>query len=266
MTRRPLPRAVLAGTLVLALAPALACQGELRVESPGERRAARLDTAPSPIPRDTLYRPAPIDSAPASFAWVTDRPSPHVPSERAFPESAEDAVRQFLRVLAQTGAGSAGTVGTGELGYERAFTYVHPSVRRGRTADEWSAELAGILRPAIVRLAPVPDDSTRVFAELLVLREVDGHSLLGFYWGHLAAERGDNGWQLTGARLASEDWAAPLGGAGAWRTDRARAAQVYAAENPDYAVDLVRLASGAWVPLARPAPASHLALGLPTLP
>jgi hypothetical protein len=156
-------------------------------------------------------------------------------------------------------------VGVGEVGYERAFTYIHPAVRGRRTWQQWAASLAGIVRPAVVRLEPVPTDSTRVFVELLVLREVEGQSLIGLYYGHFAAAPGDNGWQLAGARLASEDWVGPLSGSQPWRYDRAGAARSHAIEDTSYALDLVELRSGEWVPLARPAPAADLTLGLPVL-
>lgn len=251
--------------LVVGLAGLAACDGDVRIESPDERGRTRSDTVATSGVVDTVYRPAPIDSVPASFAWLIDRPPARVPTERPYPGGPEEAARQYLRALAQTGADSRGALGTGAVGYDRAFTYVHPSIRRGRTAEGWSSGLTGIVRPVVVRLAPVPGDSTRVFAELSILREVDGESLLGLYYGHLAAAPGDNGWQLTGARLASEDWSAPLAGRDGWRFDRASAARTFAEEDPDYAVDLVELGSGEWVPLARPAPAAHLTLGLPDL-
>ncbi len=232
------------------------------IEKPGEEPPTAADTAAFPAVVDTLYRPTPIDSAGASFAWATGRP-PVLTSTRSFPDGPVEAVRQYLRALAQTGSGSRGTIGAGGEGYERAFTYVHPSVRRRRSAESWARELAGVVRPEAIRLARVPGDSTRVFAEVLVLRDVGGQSLLGLYYGHFTAARGDNGWQLTGARLASEDWQSPLGGHQPWRWDRAGAARTYAAEDSSFAIDLTRLESGEWVPLARPTPTVDLRLGLP---
>ncbi|CAN5314154.1 hypothetical protein BH18GEM1_BH18GEM1_13560 [soil metagenome] len=256
--------------LVLAtglLAPG--CRAEVWVESADERQAARVsaDTAatPSALADTAEYRPVPIDSVAASFAWVVDRPAPRVTTARSFPDGPVDAARQFVRALAQTGATAQGTVGVGEVGYERAFTYVHPAVRGNRAWEVWALSMAGIVRPAVVQMEPVPGDSTRVFAEILVLREIDGQSLLGLYYGHFEATPGDNGWQLTAARLAGEDWTGPLGDRQPWRYDRAAAANAYAAEDSSYAVDLVELQSGEWVPLARPTPAAHLTLGLPVL-
>lgn len=259
--RRPLER--LFPLVVLLLA---ACPAELRIESPDERLEGGSDTASAvSVVVDTVYRPMPIDSVAASFAWLVERPSPRMPSARPYPSTAEEAVRQFLRALGQTGSTSRGTIGVGDIGYERAFTYVHPAVRGRRTWRGWAASLAGIVRVGVVRLEAVPDDSTRVFAELSVLRELDGQALVGLYYGHFSVAPGDNGWQLTGARLASEDWAAPLGGYLPWRYDRAGAARMWATEDPAYALHLTRLASGEWVPLARPTPVAHLRFGLPDL-
>lgn len=243
------------------------CRAEVWVESPDERTAARPDSSVADTAASVgqAYRPAPIDSAGASFAWVVERPAPLLPTSRSFPGSAVEAARQFLRALAQTGSGSHGLVGVGAAGYDRAFTYVHPVVRRGRTAADWAPSLAGIVRPAVIRLEPVPSDSTLVFAEIEVLRAIDGQSLLGLYYGHFSARPGDNGWQLTGGRLMSEDWESPLGGQQLWRYDRAGAAQAYAAEDPAYALDLVELKSGEWVPVTRPTPVADLTLGLPDL-
>ncbi len=249
------------GLLVLA---ALGCRADVWVESPDERLAATADTLPPPpVVVDTVYRPMPIDSVAASFAWLVERPAPLVTSARPYPEGAVEAARQFLRALAQTGRSRVGLVGEGERGYERAFTYVHPRVRGRRTSQDWSRALDGIVRPAIVQLEPVPDDSTRVFAEVLVLRDVAGESLLGLYYGHLSAAPGDNGWQVTGARLTSEDWQSPLGDVQPWRYDRGGAAGVFALESPAYALRMIRLQSGEWVPLARSAPVAHLRFGLP---
>ncbi|HUP01488.1 MAG TPA: hypothetical protein VM737_08215 [Gemmatimonadota bacterium] len=252
--------------MAFALA-AIGCRSEVWVEGPDERREARAraDTAAAPVMADTVYRPAPIDSVAASFAWVVERPRPLVTAARSFPEGPVEAARQFVRALAQTGSTAEGTVGVGEVGYERAFTYLHPRVRGRRSWESWAPALAGIVRPAFVRLEPVPGDSSRVFVELLILREIAGQSLLGLYYGHFAAAPGDNGWQLTAARLESVDWAGPLGAGEAWRYDRAGAARAYAAEDSSYAIDLVELKSGEWVPLARPAANADLTLGLPEL-
>lgn len=240
------------------------CQADVWVESPDERLKAEADTAAAePTVVDTVYRPMRIDSVAASFAWLVERPAPLVTSSRTYPDGAVDAARQFLRALAQTGRGRVGLVGTGERGYERAFTYVHPRIRGRRTSGQWSTLLGGIVRPAVVQLEPVPEDSTRVFAEVLVLRDVDGESLLGLYYGHLSAAPGDNGWQVTGARLMSEDWQAPLGDVQPWRYDRGGAAGAYALEDPAYALRMIRLQSGEWVPLARPVREGHLRFGLP---
>lgn len=245
---------------------ALGCRADVWVESPDERSPGILDTVRVIVtPRDTIFRPTPIDSAAASFAWLSVRPAPLVTTARSYPADAVDAARQFLRALGQTGSSTHGPVGVGERGFERAFTYVHPRVRARRDTDEWVDELEGIVRPVIVALRPVPGDDRRVFAEILVLRDVDGESLLGFYYGHFTAAGGDNGWQLTGARLASEDWQAPLGSYESWRYDRALASQTYADEDPDYALNLVRLRSGEWVPLSRPAPQANLQFGLPVI-
>ena len=213
---RPLP-------LLLALT---ACPAEVSIETPDERLSGRGDTlAAVATVVDTVYRPMPIDSVAASFAWVVHRPAPRVTTARSFPSNAEEAARQFVRALAQTGSSARGSIGVGDVGYERAFTYLHPSVRSRRGWQAWAGALQGIVRPTVITLEPVADDSTRVFGELLVLREVDGHSLLGTYYGHFSAAPGDNGWQLTGARFASEDWVSPLGGHQSWRWDRAGAAR-----------------------------------------
>lgn len=260
------------GSLLLMLGVlALGCRADVWVESPDERLAARADTAAAPAaaiaPADTALRPVHIDSAAASFAWVVERPAPRVTSTRSFPDGPVEAVRQYIRAVAQTGSTDLGTIGVGDVGYERAFTYVHPAVRGARTWAAWAPSLAGIVRPAVVRLEPVPGDTARVFTELLVLREMDDQSVLGFYYGHFTAAPGDNGWQVTAGRLASEDWAGTLGGADRqrWRYDRAAAARQYALEDSSAAVGLVELQSGEWVPLARPAPAADLTLGLPVL-
>ncbi|HUP18858.1 MAG TPA: hypothetical protein VM778_02770 [Gemmatimonadota bacterium] len=243
-----------------------ACPAELSVETPDERLRAHADTgAALPTVIDTVFRPMPIDSVSASFAWLVDRPAPRVTAERSFPSGAAEAARQFVRALAQTGSSSRGSIGVGDIGYERAFTYLHPSIRSRRGWRAWAGTLSGIVRPAIVALEPVPEDSTRVFVELLVLREENGQSLLGAYYGHFSAAPGDNGWQLTGARFASEDWASPLGGHQPWRWDRAGAARAYALERPAYALSMIQLQSGEWVPVSRPAPVVHLRFGLPDL-
>lgn len=260
MIRTRLLRPALLAVLVTA------CPAELSVETPDERLRSDQDSgAALPTVVDTVFRPMPIDSAPASFAWLVDRPPPRVTVERSFPSGAADAARQFVRALAQTGSTGRGSIGVGDVGYERAFTYLHPAVRSRRGWRAWAASLSGIVRPAIVTLESVPDDSTRVFVELLVLREQDGQSLLGIYYGHFSAAPGDNGWQLTGARLMAEDWASPLGGHQPWRWDRAGAARAYALENPAYALTMVRLQSREWVPVARPVPVVHLRFGLPDL-
>jgi hypothetical protein len=254
--------------ILLVLLAALGCRAEMWIESPDERLAAESDTAEesSVGPVDTLYRPTPIDSTAASFAWILRRPPARLTDDRSFPETPVDAARQFLRTLGQTGSSTRGTIGVGPLGYERAFTYVHPQVRGSRTAEQWASTLTGIVRPAVVRLEPVPGDSTLVFAELLVLRDVSGQSMAGLYYGHFAAAPGDNGWQLTGARLASEDWQSPLGGHRSWRYDRALAARSYAGEDTTSALAMVELKSGEWVPIAQPAPVADLRFGLPDLP
>lgn len=250
--------------LLAALAAGSGCRADVWVEGPDERRAEPVDSAPVVAAEvDTVYRPFRIDSTAASFAWLVERPAPRLPSERRYPENPVEAVRQFVRALAQTGSSRRGPVGVGQTGYDRAFTYVHPRVRGSRTAAEWAPSLAGLVRPAVVDLAPVPADSSRVFAELLVLREVADQPLLGLYYGHFTTARGDNGWQVTGARLASQDWSAAVVRGEAWRFDRAAAAREFAVEDPAYARDLVRLKSGEWVPLARPAHARDLTLGLP---
>lgn len=245
---------------------ALGCRADVWIESPDERVLALADTAGLTTRAariDTVFRPMPIDSAAASFAWLVDRPAPRLPSSRAFPRDPVAAVRQYLRALSQTGSSSRGTIGVGEVGYERAFTYLHPRVRRSMSEEELARRLGGVVRPTIVRLRVVPGDSTRVFAELLVLKEVDEQSMLGLYFGHFVTRPGDNGWQLTAARLASEDWQSRLGRIDDWRYDRARAANEFATEDARYSRDLVQLESGEWVPLARPAPAADLTLGLP---
>ncbi|HJU87463.1 MAG TPA: hypothetical protein VJ788_08855 [Gemmatimonadota bacterium] len=252
-----------------ALAFALAaltggCEADLRLARPGEVGPGADTAAGVAIPADTVFRPMPIDSAAASFAWVVVRPEARVTRERSFPGGPEEAARQFLRALAQTGSSSKGTIGVGAIGYERAFTYVHPRVRPTE-AETWSGQLEGIVRPAVVRLEPVPGDSSLVFAELVVLREVDRQSMLALYYGHFRAEPGDNGWQLTGARLMAEDWESPLGGRLPDRWDRAGAAREYAAEDPVHALNLIRLHSGEWVPLTRLPPRNDLQLGLPPL-
>lgn len=260
----PSPRATSA-VLALALAALTGgCDADLRLARPGDAGPGADTAEGTAIPADTVFRPMPIDSAAASFAWVVERPEARVTRERSYPEGPEDAARQFLRALAQTGSSSKGTIGVGPVGYERAFTYVHPRVRPAN-AEQWSAALQGIVRPAVIRLEPVPGDSTLVFAELVVLREVDGQSMLALYFGHFRAEPGDNGWQLTGARLMAEDWESPLASRLPDRWDRAGAAREYAAENPVYALNLIRLHSGEWVPLTRLPPRNDLRLGLPSL-
>jgi hypothetical protein len=262
MTSRPRSHALIA---LSVLASVIACEADLRLARPGEPRLSAEDTLPgASAARDTVFRPTPIDSAAASFAWVVERPEARVTRERSYPGDPVEAARQFLRALAQTGSSTKGTIGVGEVGYERAFTYVHPRVRPA-SAEAWRNGLTGIVRPAVVRLEPVPGDSTRVFAELVVLREIDQQSLLGLYYGHFRAEPGDNGWQLTGARLTAEDWESPLVARIPDRYDRAGAARAYATEDPAYALGLIRLHSGEWVPLGRPAPRSDLRFGLPSL-
>lgn len=249
--------------LLLGLA---ACDADVWIESPGERREAAADTVERvPVVVDTVYRPEPIDSVAASFAWLAARPTGRITTGRSFPAGAEEAARQFVRALGQTGSSTRGTIGAGDVGYQRAFTYVHPRVRGPRTSDQWQRSLAGVVKVALVRLEPVPGDSTLVFAELLVLRELDRQSMIGLYHGHFAAAPGDNGWQLTAARFVSEDWQSPLGGIESWRYDRARAGSRYAELDPDYGLDLVRLHSGEWVPLAMPVPVADLRFGLPDL-
>jgi hypothetical protein len=262
MTSGPRSLALIALSL---LASVVACEADLRLARPGEPRLSAEDTLPgASAPRDTVFRPMPIDSVAASFAWVVERPEARVTRERSYPEGPMEAARQFLRALAQTGSSTKGTIGVGDVGYERAFTYVHPRVRPA-SVEAWREGLTGIVRPAVVRLEPVPGDSTRVFAELVVLREIDRQSLLGLYYGHFRAEPGDNGWQLTGARLSAEDWESPLAARVPDRYDRAGAARAYAAEDPAYALGLIRLQSGEWVPVARPAPRTELRFGLPSL-
>ncbi|CAN5892662.1 hypothetical protein BH20GEM1_BH20GEM1_06120 [soil metagenome] len=262
MTFGPRSRATIVLTVLASL---LACEADLRLARPGEPRRSASDTlAGSSAPLDTVFRPMPIDSVAASFAWVVERPEARVTRERSYPSGPVEAARQFLRALAQTGSSTKGTIGVGDVGYDRAFTYVHPRVRPAEV-ETWRNGLTGIVRPAIVRLEAVPGDSTRVFAELVVLREIDQQSLLGLYYGHFRAQPGDNGWQLTGARLMAEDWESPLSVRVPDRYDRAGAAHEYATEDPAYALGLVRLHSGEWVPLARPAPRSDLRFGLPSL-
>jgi hypothetical protein len=252
---------------VLALALAAlsgGCEADLRLARPGDAGTGP-DSAPDvAVAADTVFRPMPIDSAAASFAWVVERPEARVTRERSYPEGPEEAARQFLRALAQTGSSSKGTIGVGAVGYERAFTYVHPRVRPA-DVEAWSAGLAGIVRPAVVRLEPVPGDSTLVFAELVVLREVERQSMLALYFGHFRAAPGDNGWQLTGARFMAEDWESPLAPRLPTRWDRAGAAREYAMEDPLHALNLIRLHNGEWVPLTRLPPRSDLRLGLPAL-
>lgn len=259
----PSPRATAALALALAALTG-GCEADLRLARPGDVGPGADSAADVAVPADTVFRPMPIDSTAASFAWVVERPEARVTRERSYPGGPEEAARQFLRALAQTGSSSKGTIGTGAVGYERAFTYVHPRVRPA-DVEEWRAALEGIVRPAVVRLEPVPGDSTLVFAELVVLREVDGQSMLALYFGHFRAEPGDNGWQLTGARLMAEDWESPLATRLPARWDRAGAARVYAEEDPVHALNLIRLHNGEWVPLTRLPPRSDLRLGLPAL-
>jgi hypothetical protein len=262
MTSGPRSHALIA---ISVLASFVACEADLRLARPGEPRPSVEDTVPgASAPLDTVFRPTPIDSIAASFAWVVERPEARVTRERSYPSDPVEAARQFLRALAQTGSSTKGTIGVGDVGYDRAFTYVHPTVRPV-SVEAWRNGLTGIVRPAVVRLEPVPGDSTRVFAELVVLREIDQQSLLGLYYGHFRAEPGDNGWQLTGARLTAEDWESPLAARIPERYDRAGAARAYATEDPAYALGLIRLHSGEWVPLGRPAPRSDLRFGLPSL-
>jgi hypothetical protein len=253
--------------LLIACCALPGCRADVWMETPDERLAGGADTTPTAsfAEVDTIYRPAPIDSSAASFAWIVRRPPARLTDERTFPATAVDAARQYLRALAQTGSSTKGTIGVGDLGYERAYTYVHPRVRGRRSAARWAWTLSGVVRPTVVRLEPVPGDSTRVFAELLVLRDVGGESLTGLYYGHFAALPGDNGWQLTGARFASEDWQSPLGGHRPWRYDRALASQTYATQDTTSPLTMIQLKSGEWVPVTLPAPTADLRLGLPDL-
>ena len=260
----PSPRATGAALALAIAALTGGCEADLRLARPDDVRPGADTAADVAVPLDTVFRPMPIDSAAASFAWVVVRPGARVTRERSYPDGPEDAARQFLRALAQTGSSSKGTIGVGAVGYERAFTYVHPRVRPA-DVENWSARLEGIVRPAVTRLEPVPGDSTLVFAELVVLREVDGQSMLAIYYGHFRAEPGDNGWQLTGARFMAEDWESPLATRRPARWDRAGAAREYAEEDPLHSLNLVRLHSGEWVPLTRLPPRSDLRLGLPSL-
>ena len=139
--RRHLP------TLCLALVFA-GCRADVWVEGPDEARRivsrSRDIVADTPTATtDTIFRTVHIDSAAASFAWLV-KPEPRLPTQRSFPAGPVEAVRQFVRALAQTGSSSAGEIGIGEPGYDRAFTYVHPEIRGQRTAAEWSvrAQLA----------------------------------------------------------------------------------------------------------------------------
>ena len=253
--------------LALGFAVFTACRADVWVEGPDEARRTVVrdveeDTASAAA--DTIFRTVHIDSVAASFAWLV-KPEPRLPTQRSFPAGPVEAARQFVRALAQTGQSSAGEIGIGEPGYDRAFTYVHPEIRGQRTAAQWSSGLTGVVRPAVVRMEPVPADSARVFAELLVLRDVGGQSLLGLYYGHFATAPGDNGWQVAGARFASEGWQAALRRGEEWRYDRAAAAARFAAEDSLYGRDLVQLQSGEWVPVGRPAPTVDLTFGLPTL-
>jgi hypothetical protein len=259
----PSQRATAALLLTLAALTG-GCEADIRLARPGDAPPGSDSTADPAVPADTVFRPMPIDSAAASFAWVVVRPEARVTRERSYPGGPEEAARQYLRALAQTGSSSKATIGVGAVGYERAFTYVHPRVRPADVAD-FRAALEGIVRPAIVRLEPVPGDSTLVFTELVVLREIDSQSMLGLYFGHFRAEPGDNGWQLTGARLMAEDWESPLAPRLPDRWDRAGAAREYAVEDPVYALNLIRLQSGEWVPLTRLPPRGDLRLGLPPL-
>ncbi|HET7691812.1 MAG TPA: hypothetical protein VFM44_01850 [Gemmatimonadota bacterium] len=260
----PSPRATGAALALAIAALTGGCEADLRLARPGDVGPGADTAADVAVPADTVFRPMPIDSAAASFAWVVVRPEARVTRERSYPGGPEDAARQFLRALAQTGSSSKGTIGVGAVGYERAFTYVHPRVRPAE-AEDWRVGLEGIVRPAVVRLEPVPGDSTLVFAELVVLREVDRQSMLALYYGHFRAEPGDNGWQLTGARLMAEDFESPLATRRPARWDRARAAREYAEEDPLHSLNLIRLHSGEWVPLTRLPPRSDLRLGLPSL-
>ncbi len=253
--------------LCLGLAAFAACRADVWVEGPDEARRTvdrdvKADTAS--VAADTVYRAVHIDSMAASFAWLV-KPEPRLPTQRSFPAGPVEAARQFVRALAQTGSSSGGEIGIGEQGYDRAFTYVHPEIRGRRSAAQWSTGLAGVVRPGVVRMEPVPADSTRVFAELLVLRDVGGQSLLGLYYGHFAAAPGDNGWQVAGARFASEGWQAALRRGETWRYDRAAAAARFVAEDSLYGRDMIQLQSGEWVPIGRPAPSVDLTFGLPAL-
>lgn len=251
----------------LALALFAGCRADVWVEGPDEaRRTVVRDLAAdtTSAAADTVFQTVHIDSVGASFAWLV-RPEARLPTQRSFPAGPVEAARQFVRALAQTGSSSTGEIGIGPLGYDRAFTYVHPEIRGRRTASEWSAGLAGVVRPTVVRMEPVPADSSRVFAELLVLRDIGGESLLGLYYGHFAAAPGDNGWQVAGARFSSEGWQALLQRGEGWRFDRAAAAARFVAEDSLYGRDLVQLQTGEWVPIGRPAPAADLTFGLPAL-
>jgi hypothetical protein len=259
----PSPRTIAALSLALATLTG-GCEADLRLARPGDVRSSADTAGGAAVPADTVFRPVPIDSVAASFAWLVERPEARVTRERSYPGGPEEAARQFLRALAQTGSSSKATIGVGAVGYERAYTYVHPRVRPADVED-WQAGLEGIVRPAIVLVEPVPGDSTLVFAELLVLREVDGQSMLALYFGHFRAAPGDNGWQLTGARLMAEDWESPLAPRLPDRWDRAGAAREYAEEDPLHALNLIRLHNGEWVPLTRLPPRSDLRLGLPAL-
>lgn len=241
------------------------CRAEIWVEEPGGRRSATVDSVMvAPTASDTVFRAMRVDSVAASFAWLL-QPRPRVPRTRSFPDTPVEAVRQYVRALGQTGSSELGEVGVGEIGYERAFTYLHPRIRRETDLESWTRRLEGVIRPTIVTLRAVPGDTTRVFTELSVLREIGGQSLLGLYYGHFTTASGDNGWQVTGARLASEKWQSRLVRAESWRYDRAQAAQRFAEEDAGFGRNLIRLRSGEWVPIERQVPDVDTTLGLSTI-
>ena len=80
----PGPRATGVAIAFALVTLIVGCEAEIGIERPGEARGAGVDTvAGAAVPVDTVFRPAPIDSAGASFAWVVVRPEARVTRERS---------------------------------------------------------------------------------------------------------------------------------------------------------------------------------------
>jgi hypothetical protein len=108
MNRSPCTRALPLAFLLAALPSA--CEADLHFERPGDPRRAptrwRRSRSP-PIPSSGQCLST---ARPPTAGWSTARCA--VTRERSYPSGPEEAARQFLRALAQTGS-STGTIGVG---------------------------------------------------------------------------------------------------------------------------------------------------------